>query len=815
MFKNYLKTAYRNLIRNKVFSLINIIGLAIGISAALVIFLIVQFDFNFDKFEKNRNNIFRVVSNFTFSGTPYKNSGVPGPMGKAVSKELTGLASVIPFIYGDDDTKLSVPANGSAPIKHFKKQKSLVFADSRYMSMLGYTWLAGSSKTALSAPYQIVLTTSNAKLFYGNIKPADLIGKKLVYNDTVTATITGIVQDLVGQTDFTFKTIISLSTMETPRMQPEYTNTWDNVNSSTQLFIIKSPAISNSNIEKQIDALHHKYNKPQVDDHSTVEYKLQPFEMVHFDADYGNFDQRIAHKPTLYGLLSVAAFLLLLGCINFINLTTAQASQRSKEIGIRKTMGSTRKQLVLQFLSETLALTFLATVLSILLTPILLKIFHDFIPEGLHFELTGFIVLFLLGLLIAISFLAGFYPAIVLSSFKPVDVLKNQVIDLRGKSRSVWLRKSLTVAQFVIAQVFIIATLFVGKQISHSLNSDLGFTKEAILIFRIKYNDTATSKKNYFFDALKRIPEVKEVSLSTNPPSSSGTWTSTMKYMDGKKEIVTNPHVKMIDTQYLKLFHIPLLAGTNLVPSDTVNGLLINEAYSSFLGFKKPSDAIGKIIEWQDRQQPIIGVVANFHQKSLHEKIAPLIMGMNKNQARVFSVALQPQNAEGTRWKSAIDKIQNLWKQQYPEEDFNYEFLDETIAKYYKSEQKISRLLSWATGLTIFISCLGLLGLVSFVTNQRTKEIGVRKVLGASVTQIITLLSLDFLLLVLIAFFIAIPIAWWGVHKWLENFAYKISINFWLFLEGGLLLFCLSMLILGIKTYQAASANPVTSLRSE
>jgi ABC-type antimicrobial peptide transport system permease subunit len=288
-----------------------------------------------------------------------------------------------------------------------------------------------------------------------------------------------------------------------------------------------------------------------------------------------------------------------------------------------------------------------------------------------------------------------------------------------------------------------------------------------------------------------------------------------MKYKDGKKEILTSPHIKIVDTQYLHLFHIQLLAGTNLIQSDTTNSILINEAYRQFLGFKKPADAVGKVIEWQNKQIPIAGVVANFHQKSLREKIEPLVMAMQKNQARAFCVALQPQNSEGTKWKSAIDKIQLLWKEQYPEEDFNYEFLDESIAKYYKSEQNISRLLNWATGLTIFISCLGLLGLVSFVTNQRTKEIGVRKVLGATVSQIVTLLSVDFLKLVLLAFLIAIPIAWWGVHRWLENFAYKTPISIWLFLEGGLFLFSLSILILGIKTYQAANANPVTSLRSE
>jgi hypothetical protein len=318
-----------------------------------------------------------------------------------------------------------------------------------------------------------------------------------------------------------------------------------------------------------------------------------------------------------------------------------------------------------------------------------------------------------------------------------------------------------------------------------------------------------------FVDKLKAIPEIAMISLGNDPPSNNSMWTSTMKYKDGKKEMETDVQVKLADTNYLKLFQIKLIAGTNLPYCDTIKDLVINEAYARFLGFKNPDQAIGKLIDWDNKRYPIVGVVSDFHQRSLRDPIKPLLFTTRTKQMRGINIALQPQNAEGTVWKTAIAKIEKAWKEVYPEDDFQYNFLDDTIRKYYTAEQNISKLLMWSTGLTIFISCLGLLGLVTYITHQRTKEIGVRKVIGASVTQIISLLSKDFLKLVLVAFIIAIPIAWWGSYEWLQNFAYKTNISAWIFLSGGLIMFAMALLILCIRTYKAANANPVKSLRTE
>ncbi len=817
MLKSYFSVALRNFWKNKTFSLINIFGLSIGISAALVIYLIVQYDFSFDKFHADENRVYRVVSDFSFAGEAVHNSGITSPMGNTLRREATGLDLVVPFRTADDDTKVTIPAKGIHQPAVFKKQKNIVFVDEAWFRLIKYTWLAGSPKTSLQQPYQAVLTASMAKKYYPELSPAELPGQEIYFNDTVRATISGVVKDIEAHTDFAFTTFISRATLENTHLKPEDWEQWNNTTSASQLMVKLSTGTSVAGVEKNLLAIYDKHRKKEKDDNSKTAFSLQPLDDIHFNALYGTYGDRMAHKPTLYGLLAVAAFLLLLGCINFINLTTAQASQRAKEIGIRKTMGSSKWQLIAQFLSETFLITFIATVLSIAITPLLLNIFADFIPDNLHFDIAKEpgIILFLCLLVISVTLLSGFYPAIILSGYKPVLVLKNQAYTNTGKTRSAFFRKTLTISQFVIAQVFIIATILVSKQISYSLNKDLGFKKDAIVHFAVNYRDTVMGHRAVLKEKLSAIPGVTAISMSNTPPSSNNVWSSTMKYKDGKKEIETDVQLKIIDTAYLNVYHMKLVAGSNLAYSDTTTGMIINQTYTRVLGFRNPQEAVGKFIEWNNKQVPITGVAADFHQRSLHELIKPLAMVSNKKQARTFNIVLQPQGAGGTAWKSTIAGMEKAWKEIYPADDFEYKFLDENIAKYYTSEKNISRLLLWATGLAIAISCLGLLGLIIYITNQRTKEIGIRKVIGASITQLVTLLSVDFLQLIGIAFVISVPVAWWGAHKWLENFAYRTNINWWIFLLGGLIMFVMALIILCMRTFKAASANPVTSLRSE
>jgi len=815
MIKNYLTIALRTLWKNKVFSVINILGLAIGISASLVIFLLVDYHFSFDKFEKDRDRIYRVTSNFIFSGESYKNSGVTSPMPAAIKKDLTGFDAIVPFRTADE-MKISVPSSNNKEPQVFKKQGDIVFAEESLFKLLGYEWVAGSAKTAVIKPYQTILTQSAAALYFPKLKPSEIIGKELSFNDTIRTSVTGIVKDFSENTDFAFKIFISRATLEQTSSKPQDWNEWGSTTSASQLLVKLSPGNTVTKAEKAINGLYAKYKPKDPDDKSTTAYQLQPLNDIHFNGDYGAFNKPQANKPTLYGLLAIAAFLLLLGCINFINLTTAQAAQRAKEIGIRKTMGSSRQQLIIQFLSETFLLTVVATILSVILIPLILKAFSGFIPTDLHFSsiIRPTVMLFLAILTIIVTFLSGLYPAFVLSGFKPVLVLKNVAFSGTATTRGAWLRKSLTVSQFVIAQVFVMGAILVSKQITYSINKDQGFKKEAILYFNTNFYDTVKGRKYVLLDKIRSIPEVAMVSLCNNPPSSNSTWSSTMKYKDGKKEIETDVQQKFGDTNYIKLYGLKLLAGTNITQSDTVNAFIINETYAHMLGFQKPQDAVGKYLAYDKQPFPICGVVTDFNQHSLHESIKPLVIASRGNNTRNISIALHPQNEAGT-WKLAIAKIEKAFKEIYPEDDFTYSFFDEDIAKYYDAEQHISSLLKWATGLAVFISCLGLLGLVIYTTNQRTKEIGVRKVLGASVRQIVTMITGDFIRLVLFAFVIAAPLAWIGMDKWLQNFAFRTNISWWIFISGGAVMVLIALITLSFQTIKAAMMNPVKSLRTE
>lgn len=824
MIKNYFAIAFRNLKRNKVFSVINISGLAIGISAALVIYLIVQFDFSFEKFRRDNDRIYRIVSDMTFPGDQlFKNSGVPLPLPAAARTELTGVEILTHFVTAWE-TKVKIPVVGNQSPAEFKKQTNIIYADEYYFSMFTYDWLAGSAQTATKDPFQVVLTEDRAKAYFGNIAAQDMLGKQITYDDSITVTVSGIVKTPDEKaTDFRFKEFISLATVMKTGLKDHFGgNEWGSINSVSQAFVKLKEGEKPEQLNKQLAVLREKYRKKgKGEEKDDTKHKLQALSAIHFDADYGTFDNgRQAHKPTLYGLLAVALFLLLLGCINFINLTTAQTAQRAKEIGIRKTLGSGKKQLIFQFLSETFLLTVLATVLSIAIFPWLLKIFGDFIPPEINFASVNqpHVWIFLLLLILVMTILSGSYPALVLTRFKPVSVLKNQVHENRSQSRKAWLRKTLTVTQFVIAQFLVIATLVVGKQVNYSLNKDLGYKKDAIASFRTPWNFFSNKEDNRRFALLEKIksmPEIEKVSLGSAAPAHGGGSSTTLKVDNGKKEIELMVEVVNADPDYYDIFKLKLLAGRFPQQSDTIKEYLINESYARALGFTNTTDAIGKFVNRNNKMFPIVGVLKDFHTKSTHQAIMPLAYSSADKQSYAIHFALRPQAGSPGLWKEGLAKIEKEFKKLYPDNDFEYEFFDETIASFYKKEQDISRLLNWSAGLCIFISCLGLLGLVIYTTNSRTKEIGVRKVLGASVGQIVSLLSKDMVSLVLIAFVIAAPLAWLAMNKWLQDFVYRTQISWWIFAVCGISMMLIAMTVLSIRTIRAAMANPVKSLRTE
>jgi putative ABC transport system permease protein len=821
MIKNYFKIAFRSFWKHKLFTFINVIGLSIGISAALVIYLIVNFDFSFDKFHPDGDRIYRVVTNFSFTGGPGYNPGVCGPMQVAVKNQVTGLADNAP-IFRLSQPNVIIAGNAQ---NNFKLQDNVILADQEYFNIFPYKWLAGSAQAALHAPFQVVLTSNQAKKYFPSLNYNEMLGKTVIY-DTLKTTVTGIVETIKDNTDLTFHDFISFSSAfvnQDMKAQLRLHN-WGGTSPQVQLFVKLYPQTTVAHIEQQLNDILKRNNPVTPDNKDRIQqFHLQSLEDIHFNENYGTFDNgRIANKTTLYELFAISLFLLLLGCINFVNLTTAQSAQRAKEIGIRKTMGSSRKQLIFQFLSETFFITLIAVIISAALAPMILNLFAGFIPAGINTNLISQpgIIVFLAILTILVSLLSGFYPALVLSGYKPVLVLKNQAQSNNSKTRNAWLRKSLTVTQFVIAQFFIMTTIMVSKQIYYALHKDLGYKKNSIIIINSPLKNREISRNVVFMNKLRAIPQVDMVSAGRDAPMSDDSHSTEAAFNNGKKEIKTEGlGEKFGDENYIKVYHIKLLAGRNLRPGDVNKAFLINNTYAKMIGFNDPHAAVGKQIDNfnGDIKMQIIGVVADFKQESIHAPIAPLAImtSTDRNFNGTFHIALKPETVGGSNWNKAMTSIQASWKAVYPDDDFEYHFFDENIAKLYQTEENTSILLSWATGLSIFISCLGLLGLAIYTTNQRTKEIGVRKVLGASVTQIATLLSTEMVLLILLAFTIVSPLAWYAMNKWMQSFADRTSISWWIFALSGAGMLVTAVFTSSFQIVKAAITNPVNSLRSE
>ncbi|WP_299533473.1 ABC transporter permease [Ulvibacterium sp.] len=815
MFRNYLKIAWRNLWKNKVFSLINIVGLSIGLSAAFVIGTIIYFDLTFDKFHPDGNRIYRVTTEFTSPDGNFYNPGVSVPLGQALKEELTGIETVSPLYTISMHQVENVETETL-----FKDPENVIHTDSNYFQLFQYKWLAGDVNKILSNPNEVVLTKNRAKKYFPDLSPNEIVGKVLIYNDTIPLNVSGIVENFKDRSDLIFEEFISYKTIGDNGLKNRLGSTnWNSTNSASQLFVKLNKNADVVSVQRQLDLLAAEHlDEEMVAFGQKRRFYLQPLADIHFNPNYGTYDytRSQASKPVLISLAFVALFLLLLGCINFINLNTAQATQRAKEIGIRKTLGGSKKQLVFQFLGETFLLTVTAAVVSLFFSSWLIRVFSDFIPEGVSFGLFKSPVLIVSAILLmfVLTLLSGFYPALVLSRFKPVSVLKNQVLPSSDKTS---LRKYLTVFQFVIAQVFIIATALVGKQIHYLMTKDMGFKTEAIAYLRTPYNEPSIDKRIRLLEKLKTDPHIQDVVLAGNPPASGSTFSSSIVYRDRENEVQASIQLLYGDSDYRRLYEIPLLAGRDVL-NDTIKEYVINETYMKLLGFKKPMEAIGQSLILGREPYPIVGVMKDFYQRSLRTAIKPmaLIGDWERSRHSQFNtIHFSIGGNKSSDLTSDIALVEKAWKSIYPDYDFDPRFIDDTVSRFYEQERKTSALLKWATGLTILISCLGLLGLVIHTTERRTKEIGIRKVLGASLAQLNLLLCKEFLVLVGIAFAIATPIAWWGLDYWLQGFAYKTALSWWVFFLGGITMLFIAMAIIRIRTIAAANADPIKSLRTE
>lgn len=816
MLKSYIKIAWRNLLRNKVYAGINVIGLALGISACLVIFLSVHFELSYDNFHPGKENIYRIVSQI---GSPergnHKMSSVPDPAPEILSNRFTGvetLAAIHP-IY----PKTSV-ATGNGAVKKFDSgnKPDVVIAYPEYFSIFQYTWLAGKPVAALQEPFKVVLTASKAAKYFGDLPPEKYLGKIVNYNDSIPLTVAGIVKDLPQNTDLIFNDFISFATVKNSPFKNEFGFDQWGMFGGTQAYVKLTPGTDTVQLNKQLAALAGERVLTVAGE--TKAFRLQPLADIHFNGDYTDDFSRRAHLPTMYGLMTIALFILIIAAINFINLSTAQSVERSKEVGIRKVLGSNKRSLVTYFLTETFLLTVSAVVLSLLAVKPLLQAFSSFMPNGVTLHLFSWpTLLFLLLITVFTTLLSGLYPAKILSSFQPVQSL-NGSTGLKGNQRG-YLRIGLVVFQFTISLVFIIGSLVINNQIRYMLNKDLGFKKDAIITFNTN-RAYAKTLPRVLADKIRMLPQVEMVSLSQGPPADKGHWGTDLKYT-GKNELKTNCHLEFGDENYVPLYQLKLVAGRNLQPSDTISEVLINETCARALGFKNPADAVGKFVESGVSDSrfrkiiPVAGVVADFHTVALREQIKSVFITSSQDICRFINVKLTLDGYTGEQLQHTIASIGKAYAAIYPDEKFDYHFFDDTISKFYEQERQMERLMNTGMAIAIVISCLGLFGLAAFTARQRTKEIGIRKVLGASVSNIAAMLSKDFLRYVFIAALLASPIAWYAMHKWLQGFAYSAPVSWWMFVLAGIIAMLIALITVSFQSVRAALANPVKSLKAE
>ena len=797
MLRNYLKIAWRSLTHAKTFSFINGFGLTLGMACALLIFLVVNHEISYDQHHKNGGRVYRVETENLSDRHPLP--GTYTEMGTVLRNEVPEIETVVP-IWHESGRGLSIPASG----KFFKE--SVAFADNGLFNLLDYQWIAGDARTALSQPNQVILTESYAQKFFGTV---DVVGKTIRYGDSQDLRVTGVLKDYRVTTNFPFDVLISFPTLK--RIQPDYdSHGWGGFGDSYQVYALLKNDIKPEQLTKRFRAIQTKYLDKETAQHQ--QFVLNPLPELHYAY---NFSGRQANEKLLNILSLIGAFVLLIACINFINLTTAQVLRRAKEIGIRKAVGSNRLSLIYQFLIEAGLISFVAALLSVLLAwttlPAVAKLMN--LPLTTTDLFSWKVAAFFTLLLLMTTLLAGIYPALRLSGMAPIWALKNNRMP-RGE-RSVPLRQGLVVVQFTVSMVLISSTLLINRQLSLFRNADLGFNKNAIITVGLP--DNKPEKLQTLRNQLMRSPQVKDVSFSFNSASAESNWMQGMQYRKGTQPLEIKTQMKMVDAHFLSTYGIQLIAGAAFKEGDTLPKVLANEVFLKRMGVDRPEKAIGQLVYFGDGNQsaPIIGVVKDFHVNSLHQKIDPTLLQVVPKHFYQAGIKLQAEKLTAETLKATLSTLESVWTATFPNQVFEYNFLDETLAQAYQNEIRTAQLIETSTLIAILIACLGLFGLSTFTAESRTKEIGVRKVLGASVSSIVALLSKDFLKPVLIAILVASPIAWYAMSQWLQNFEFKITIDWWVFVLAGLLAVGIALLTVSFQSVRAALTNPVKSLRSE
>jgi predicted permease len=707
-------------------------------------------------------------------------------------------------LYANFSAQVTIPAP-SGPGKKFLETPGIFFIEPQYFEIFDYNWISGSPMT-LSEPNTVVIVKSLAEKYFGTWQKA--MDKVITLDNALPLTVKGILQDPPPNTDFAVRIAASFPTFKANPDLYGYNTNWGSTTSNYQVFMLlpqnKTPEAINAEL-KSFAKRH--YPKDRTADRIHL---LQPLKEIHFDARYGNLGDHVMSKATLWTLSFIGILIIIMACINFINLSTAQAVGRSREVGVRKVLGSNRIQLMWQMMGETTILVVLsislATGIAAICIPFLNKIIT--IPDSLPLFSTktiGFILL----TTIAVIILSGLYPALILSRFNPALALKNKITSASIGGISV--RRGLVILQFAISQVLVIGTIIAISQMNHIHNADLGFKKEAVLVLNGSTDSSALLRQASFKEHLLKNPGIESVTFASDVPSSDNNWSNNFSFNNGP-DLHYGVFLKFADADYFKTFGLELVAGRTYVQSDTAREVVVNETLVKKLGIKNPSEIIGQTIRTGGRSapKPIVGVVKDFRTNSLREEIKPLLIASRKRFYSQTAVKLKTSNLNKT-----VAAIQQSWENYYPEYVYNTFFVDESIERFYQQEKQLALLYKIFAGLAIFISCLGLYGLVSFMAVQKTKEVGIRKVLGASVSSIIYLFSKEFTVLIGVAFLLAAPVAYYMMTQWLENFAYRIDITAGVFIGAILLSIIIAWITVGYKALLAALVNPVKSLKSE
>lgn len=796
MIRNYLITALRSLFRNKVNTTINIVGLSMGISCAIVLFLLANYAGSYNKFEANYDHIYRFINSSPGQGgemdyTP----GVPVPFRDAVREDFPEFEHVILTRDHYGETIFTINPSSETPIYNELQDKRIVFTENDYFKMFTVNWLEGNRDKALDNQNGIVLSEKIASIFFPD---GNALGQELVFNKIYNLEVTGIVGNPPSNTDMPFDIFISLGVFSDELKEAR----WNSVSSNDQCYILMNEADYPSNFKGKIADFVDKH----FDKEDEEVYELQPMSELHFSENHANYSYNSVSKNQILVMILIGVFLMLTACINFVNLSTAIAIKRSKEVGVRKVMGSTRYQLVLQFLAESFGLILLSVVLALGLAELLIIYINPFLDVVLDIQLFDpkFIALLLGGVLL-ITVLAGFYPSLVLSGFRPALALKGQITSQNSGGMN--LRKGLVVFQFFISQVFIIGTIVTLTQLDYMRQADLGFDTEAIVNIRIPEKD-ATKMKTLSTE-VSRLAGVENFSLSFSAPSSGSVSVSNFNLEEEGEDFYTS--MKFIDKNYIDLYGMDLLAGRSISESDTLKEVVVNEKLLRYINHEGPYEsAIGKQVRIWGRWVPIVGVVKDFNSTSLHDDIMTVAMFSDISSYRMASIKVNLSAFQKTN-----QEIKKLWKAQYPEYEYDYDFYDDRLQEFYEGEEKMATIFSFFSSIAIIVGCMGLFGLSSFMINQRTKEIGVRKTLGATVSSIVGMFSLSFFKLIGIAFVFAAPLAYFGMNEWLQGFQYRIDLNPMLFALGLLGTIIVAAVTVSYKSVKAASANPVDSLRDE